>query len=119
MRKEGPYLILPHFLKVNDARRKQDFALPEGVRVGDERLVLITEPAARQVAKLIDREDAESTFASESRAEDATASSYKMKFVGGGKKGDILVRSSGAQALIDSKTALYLRGTTWTTPTSL
>ena len=87
-------------------------ALPEGVRVGDERLVLITEPAARQVAKLIDREDAGEYLRIRITGGGCNGLSYKMKFVGGGKKGDILVRSSGAQALIDSTTALYLRGTT-------
>ena len=37
--------------------------------------------------------------------------SYKMKFVGIPKRGDILVRSGGAQVVVDSKSALYLRGT--------
>ena len=35
-----------------------------------------------------------------------------MKFVEDGKEGDILVSSAGVQVLVDSKTALYLRGTT-------
>ena len=34
-----------------------------------------------------------------------------MNFVGDPKRGDILVRSSGAQILVDTKSALYLRGT--------
>ena len=38
--------------------------------------------------------------------------SYKMKFVSEGKEKDILVESSGRSILVDSKTALYLRGTT-------
>jgi len=38
--------------------------------------------------------------------------SYHMKFVEQGKKGDILVNSEGIQVLVDSKTTLYLRGTT-------
>ena len=38
--------------------------------------------------------------------------SYKMKFVEDGKEGDILVSSAGVQVLVDSKTTLYLRGTT-------
>ena len=33
-------------------------------------------------------------------------------FVGKFKKGDIVVESSGAQVVVDSKSALYLRGTT-------
>ena len=38
--------------------------------------------------------------------------SYKMKFVDKGKEGDILVDSGSVQVLVDSKTTLYLRGTT-------
>ena len=34
-----------------------------------------------------------------------------MKFVNESKRGDILVRSSGTQILVDTKSALYLRGT--------
>ena len=38
--------------------------------------------------------------------------SYKMKFVSHGKDNDILVETAGKSVIIDSKTALYLRGTT-------
>ena len=86
--------------------------LPEGVRVGDERLVRITEPAARQVAKLAEREDAGQYLRIRITGGGCNGLSYKMKFVRTGKKGDILVQSAGARALVDSKTALYLRGTT-------
>jgi len=34
-----------------------------------------------------------------------------MKFVEDPKKGDILVRTAGVQAIVDSKSALYLKGT--------
>jgi iron-sulfur cluster assembly protein len=34
-----------------------------------------------------------------------------MLFTEAPKRGDILVQSSGAQVLVDSKSALYLRGT--------
>ena len=37
---------------------------------------------------------------------------YKMKFVSHGKDNDILVETAGKSVIIDSKTALYLRGTT-------
>jgi iron-sulfur cluster assembly protein len=37
--------------------------------------------------------------------------SYKLKFAPGPGRGDILVRSSGVAVLVDSRTALYLRGT--------
>ena len=37
--------------------------------------------------------------------------SYKMKFVSDTRRGDILVRSSGISLLVDTKSAVYLRGT--------
>ena len=37
--------------------------------------------------------------------------SYKLRFTGKSRKGDILVRSGGATVLVDPKTALYLKGT--------
>ena len=37
--------------------------------------------------------------------------SYKMKFVAAPKRGDILVRSARARVVVDSGSALYLRGT--------
>jgi iron-sulfur cluster assembly protein len=37
--------------------------------------------------------------------------SYKLRFVPGSKRGDILVRSAGTDVLVDPKTALYLKGT--------
>jgi len=37
--------------------------------------------------------------------------SYKLRFTPEPKRGDILVRSAGVCALVDAKTALYLKGT--------
>jgi len=37
--------------------------------------------------------------------------SYKMRFTPEAKRGDILVHSAGAQVLVDSKSALYIKGT--------
>ena len=37
--------------------------------------------------------------------------SYRLKFTPEPKKGDILVKSAGIDVLVDSKTALYLKGT--------
>ncbi len=37
--------------------------------------------------------------------------SYKLRFTTEAKRGDILVRTAGAEVLVDSKTALYLKGT--------
>jgi iron-sulfur cluster assembly protein len=37
--------------------------------------------------------------------------SYKLKFTPEPRRGDILVRTAGTPVLVDSKTALYLKGT--------
>ena len=37
--------------------------------------------------------------------------SYKLKFVPAPKRGDILVRTAGVPVVVDSKSALYLKGT--------
>ena len=37
--------------------------------------------------------------------------SYKMKFVPEPKRGDIIVQTAGVKVLVDSKSALYLKGT--------
>lgn len=85
--------------------------LPEGVREGNENLVLLTAPAAAKVAALIAREAQGSYLRVAISGGGCNGLSYKMKFVAEPKRGDILVRTAGAQVLVDSKSALYLKGT--------
>lgn len=85
--------------------------LPEGVREGNENLVLLTAPAAAKVAALIAREGQGSYLRVAISGGGCNGLSYKMKFVAEPKRGDILVRTAGAQVLVDSKSALYLKGT--------
>jgi len=87
-------------------------APPEGVRVGNERLVAVTAPAGRKLAALVEREGKGEYLRIKITGGGCNGLSYKMKFVPEPKRGDILVRSSGAQVVVDSKSALYLRGTT-------
>jgi iron-sulfur cluster assembly protein len=82
------------------------------VRKGDERLVRLTESAGSKLHKLIDREKTGDFLRIRITGGGCNGLSYNMKFVPLGKKGDILVESSGVGVLVDSKTALYLRGTT-------
>ncbi|WP_269522336.1 HesB/IscA family protein [Coraliomargarita parva] len=85
--------------------------LPEGVRLGNEKLVAVTEPAGRKLGALIEREQKGEYLRIKITGGGCNGLSYKMKFVSGPKRGDILVASSGARVLVDSKSALYLRGT--------
>ena len=84
---------------------------PEGVRLGNEKLVLVTAAASTKLSSLVEREQKGNYLRVKITGGGCNGLSYKMKFVGDPKRGDILVRSSGAQILVDTKSALYLRGT--------
>ncbi len=86
-------------------------ALPEGVRVADERLLVLTPPAGEKVRSLISRDKAGDYLRVAITGGGCNGLSYKMKFVGEPKKGDILVLTSGVLTLVDSKSALYIKGT--------
>jgi iron-sulfur cluster assembly protein len=85
--------------------------LPDGVREGNENLVKLTEAAGRKVAALIAREQQGGFLRIAISGGGCNGLSYKMKFVPEPKRGDILVRSAGIQVVVDSKSALYLKGT--------
>ena len=84
---------------------------PEGVRLGNEKLVLVTAAAGTKLSSLVEREQKGDYLRVKITGGGCNGLSYKMKFVCDPKRGDILVRSSGAQILVDTKSALYLRGT--------
>lgn len=85
--------------------------LPEGVREGNENLVLLTQAAGAKVAALIARENQGEFLRVAISGGGCNGLSYKMKFVPTPKRGDILVRTGGARVVVDSKSALYLKGT--------
>ena len=85
--------------------------LPEGVREGNENLVRITASAATKVAALVVREQQGEYLRIAITGGGCNGLSYKMKFTTEPRRGDILVRSSGASVVVDPKTALYLKGT--------
>jgi iron-sulfur cluster assembly protein len=86
-------------------------AVPEGVRLGNENLVRLTEPAGAKVAALIAREKQGDFLRIAITGGGCNGLSYKMKFVPESRKGDILVSTAGVRVLVDPKTALYLKGT--------
>ena len=81
-------------------------------RVGNENLVRVTPKAATKIDELKQRENQGNFLRIRITGGGCNGLSYKMKFVENGKEGDILVSSAGVQVLVDSKTTLYLRGTT-------
>ena len=82
------------------------------VRQGNEKLVRVTPAAAQKLVQLMDREGQGNFLRIRITGGGCNGLSYKMKFVEQGKAGDIGVLSEGIGLLVDSKTALYLRGTT-------
>ncbi len=85
--------------------------MPEGVRAGGETLVKLTAAAGAKVAALIAREGQGDYLRVAITGGGCNGLSYKMKFVPAPKRGDILVRTAGVQVVVDSKSALYLKGT--------
>jgi iron-sulfur cluster assembly protein len=85
--------------------------LPEGAREGNERLVRLTDPAGAKVRALIARDRQGEYLRVAISGGGCNGLSYKLRFAGAAKRGDILVRSAGTAVLVDPKTALYLKGT--------
>ena len=83
-----------------------------GVRQGNEKLVRVTLAAAPKLVQLMDREGKGDFLRIRITGGGCNGLSYKMKFVEQGKAGDIGVMSEGIRLLVDTKTALYWRGTT-------
>jgi iron-sulfur cluster assembly protein len=86
--------------------------LPDGLLQANEKLVCLTPEAAHKIEKLIEREKEGKYLRIKITGGGCNGLSYKMKFVPDFKSGDLFVFSQGASILVDSRTALYLRGTT-------
>ena len=86
-------------------------ALPEGVREGNENLVQLTAAAGTKVAALLARAGHGDYLRVAISGGGCNGLSYKLKFVPAPKRGDILVRTAGVPVVVDSKSALYLKGT--------
>lgn len=80
-------------------------------RLADERLIKLTPAAGVKVKALAQREAHGRYLRAAISGGGCNGLSYKLRFVGESKEGDILVSSAGVDVLVDSKSALYLRGT--------
>jgi len=85
--------------------------IPEGVRVGNENLVQLTEDSGVKVRNLITREQKGDFLRIAITGGGCNGLSYKLRFTAAPKRGDILVRTADVPVLVDGKTALYLKGT--------
>ena len=89
---------------------KENF--PFKVREGSEKLVKVTTSASDKIFRLIERESKGDFLRIRITGGGCNGLSYKMKFTTKPRDGDIFVLSEGVKVLVDTKTALYLRGTT-------
>ncbi len=85
--------------------------LPEGVRLGNEQLIQLTESAGEKLNGLLLGEPERTVLRVKISGGGCNGLSYKLDFVQAYKRGDILVESAGSQVVVDSKSALYLKGT--------
>lgn len=81
------------------------------VREGNENLIRLTEAAGRKAAALAAREKQGDYLRIAINGGGCNGLSYKLRFTAEPRRGDILVRTAGIPVLVDSKTALYLKGT--------
>jgi iron-sulfur cluster assembly protein len=88
-----------------------DVSLPEGVRQANENLVKLTDAAGTKVRALIARENQGEFLRIAISGGGCNGLSYKMKFVPEPRRGDLVVATAGVRVLVDSKSALYLKGT--------
>jgi iron-sulfur cluster assembly protein len=85
-------------------------ALPEGVRLGNENLIRLTPEAGVKARTLIERDAQGAYLRVAILGGGCNGLSYNMKFTGEARRGDIAVETAGVQVLVDSKSALYLKG---------
>jgi iron-sulfur cluster assembly protein len=86
--------------------------IPEGVRVVDDRLVKVTDAAADKLNSLREREGAGEYLRVRVTGGGCSGLAYKLKFVEAPKQGDLMIPGRGTPILIDTKSALYLKGMT-------
>jgi iron-sulfur cluster assembly protein len=79
--------------------------------VGNEKLVQLTPAAGTKISTLRAREAQGSLLRIAISGGGCNGLSYKLKFTPEPKRGDIVVRTAGVDVVVDSKSALYLKGT--------
>lgn len=86
--------------------------LPEGVRVVDDRLITVTPSAAQKLATLSEREQKGSFLRVRVTGGGCSGLAYKLGFQDKPKPGDLLLPGEPVSLLVDTRSALYLRGMT-------
>lgn len=85
--------------------------IPEGVRLVDDRLIKVTDEATAKLNALREREQAGDYLRVRVTGGGCSGLAYKLKFVAEPRTGDLMVQG-GTPILVDTKSALYLKGMT-------
>lgn len=85
--------------------------IPEGVRLVDDRLIKVTDEATTKLNALREREQAGDYLRVRVTGGGCSGLAYKLKFVAEPRTGDLMVQG-GTPILVDTKSALYLKGMT-------
>jgi iron-sulfur cluster assembly accessory protein len=89
----------------------QKSTAPAGFRVGDERLIKLTETAGRKVAALLSKQGRPSGVLRVSVVGGGCSGlQYKMDLQDAPANRDFLVESAGVKVVVDPKSALYVTG---------
>jgi iron-sulfur cluster assembly accessory protein len=84
---------------------------PTGFRVGDERLIKLTESAARKVTALLTKQGrASGVLRVAVMGGGCSGLQYKMDLQDAPANRDFLVESAGVKVVVDPKSALYVTG---------
>ncbi|NDV62183.1 iron-sulfur cluster assembly accessory protein [Puniceicoccales bacterium CK1056] len=75
-------------------------------------MVKVTDAAAKKLDSLCEREQSGSFLRVRVTGGGCSGLAYKLKFVEAPKKGDLMIKGQGTSILIDTKSALYLKGMT-------
>ena len=86
--------------------------MEQNLRIADERLVKLTEAAAKKVIKLLDRESVKKFLRITITGGGCSGLSYDLKLADNIDSMDLVVNLNQIQVVVDSKSALYLKGTT-------
>jgi iron-sulfur cluster assembly protein len=86
--------------------------LPEGVRIVDDRLIHVTASANKKLGALSMRENKGSFLRIKVTGGGCSGLAYNLTFQETAKKGDLLVPGDPVSLLVDTRSALYLKGMT-------
>lgn len=91
--------------------QRETISFPKETRFVDNRLIEVTEASLKKLWELAEREKAQPLLRIAITGGGCNGLTYKLKFIQIPKKGDLIVEFSGFYIVVDSKSALYLKGT--------